>query len=177
MGTPDEDINRWGQITYDRFDSLRCTAEGAQAGVQFVTCHNVTTDVPSLPEIIPAWAHIAHNFINHSLPSHSAADTGTEKSIDEKVNGNGCQSNGVSGAQTSLLNYGDKLTLTQEFGTYIVDQTYYLPFLAAQVNALGVQQYKEKVQSFDDLARFGYKCVFNCAGAATILSPSPLLVL
>lgn len=152
VSTPDEDINRWGKSTYDRFDSLRCTAEGAQAGVQFVTCHNLTSESPPAPESIPAWAHIAHNFTNHS--QQSERDSGDDQG---------------NGAQKRLLHYGPRLSLTQEFGTYIVDQTYYLPYLAAQVHALGVQQYAQKVESFENLARCGYQCVFNCAGALKLV--------
>lgn len=166
MGTPDEDINRWGQSTYDRFDTLRCSAEGARAGVQFVTCHTLTSESPASPENIPAWAHIAHNFTDHSHCLTAAGEGGSElQGQREGPSGKGHQKNGVYGMKTSLLTYSDGVSLTQEFGTYIVDQTYYLPYLAAQVDELGVQQYQQTVGSFDELARSGYKCVFNCAGA------------
>ena len=138
--------------------------EGAQAGVQFVTCHTLSSETPDTPEDIPAWSHIAHNFTSHDLHSGNTSGTG----VQQHVNGNG-----VASEHKNLLNYGPKLSLTQEFGTYIVDQTYYLPFLARQVHALGVQLYSQKVESFDELAEHGYKCVFNCAGEPPFIFFTP----
>jgi hypothetical protein len=155
VGTSDEDINRWGQRTWNRFSSLASTAEGARAGVQFITCHNLTSEVSDVPASIPAWAHIAHNFTVHS-PASSGNEAREEQTVHKSWAG--------SDTHVTLLSYGEKLSLTQEFGTYIVDQTYYLPFLAAQVSAFGVQQYKHKVESFHELADSGYKVVFNCTG-------------
>jgi hypothetical protein len=144
-GTTDEAVNRWGAATFRHFETLSRCKDGAAAGVQFVTCHALTTE-PSKAVATPAWATVAHNYTSH-LP--------------------------VRMPPPSLVSYGESLALRSEFGTWVADQSYYLPFLAAQVRAAGVRRHSHRVQSFHELARAGYKFVFNCAGALPLTSPCP----
>jgi glycine/D-amino acid oxidase-like deaminating enzyme len=59
-GTPDEDINRWGQIAFDHFKEEHLKETAAESGVQLITVHQLYESHETLK--IPSWSHIVYNF-------------------------------------------------------------------------------------------------------------------
>jgi hypothetical protein len=52
------------------------------------------------------------------------------------------------------------------FGTYVADQTYYLPWLAELLEGSGrVEFVQRRLESLEELASEGFTLTFNCAGA------------
>lgn len=60
VGTPDEDINRWGQIAFEHFKEEHQKETAAESGVQMITVHQLYEEHETLK--IPSWSHIVHNF-------------------------------------------------------------------------------------------------------------------
>mmetsp|Transcript_44531 Transcript_44531/g.32635 ORF Transcript_44531/g.32635 Transcript_44531/m.32635 type:complete len:339 (+) Transcript_44531:53-1069(+) len=59
-GTADEDINRWGQISFSHFCDESNKETAAESGVQMITVHQLYEEHEELK--IPSWSNIVHNF-------------------------------------------------------------------------------------------------------------------
>lgn len=60
LGTPDEDINRWGKISFDHFQEEHRKETAAEAGVQMITVYSLFEEHE--PLVIPSWSTIVHSF-------------------------------------------------------------------------------------------------------------------
>ena len=63
------------------------------------------------------------------------------------------------------MGFPSKYTNGFTFGTYVVDQSYYMRFLTKQLELLGVVFKKQILESIEDVNNFGnFDCVVNCSG-------------
>lgn len=71
---------------------------------------------------------------------------------------------------TSLRNMGlpSKYTSGYTFGTFVVDQKYYMKYITDRLVSSGVVFEQKRLSGFDELSSSGFDCIVNCSGLGAV---------
>jgi D-amino-acid oxidase len=136
LGTPDEDLNRWGKEAFNHFRDEHVKTTCLQSGVQLLTCYTLLEEHQD--DTPPSWSDIVYNF--SKLSKHDL----------EK------------------MKIPSKYTKGYTFGTYVIDQKYYLQYIMKKLQGFGVRFVQRKINNLSEIINDkscgGYDCVINCCG-------------
>ena len=70
----------------------------------------------------------------------------------------------LSAEDIEKMGLAPKYVKGYKFGTFVVDQKYYMQYLTRILTAQGVKFEQRRLSSLDEVTNGGYDCVVNCTG-------------
>lgn len=134
LGTPDELVNKWGEIAFKHFMELHVSPHAAEAGIQLMQAYSLYTAEESMTLEPPSWKDIALDF----------------KQLGNK--------------ELRQMMLPERFVTAFSFSTLVVTQKYYMSFLMKTLESRGVRFEQKKLQSLRDLNGRGFDAIINCAG-------------
>lgn len=61
-----------------------------------------------------------------------------------------------------------KYTKGFKFGTFVIDQKYYMRYLTRRLTELGVKFEQKRLKGLDEVISRGFDCVVNCSGLGAV---------
>jgi hypothetical protein len=146
-------IDEWGRYSFEHFSQLYRSKDAAKAGVQLLTCYELFEAKANKTYEVPSWKNVVYNFYE------------------------------MNAEDLRKLGLPTRFVRGFTFGSFIVDQKYYINYLTDNLQAAGVEFIQKKLGSIEELraipgkADSGYDFVINCAGlgAAALVGDKKML--